>query len=69
MATATSSLKHWRDIQQTYEVAEQSGAIYQISAHPETVEDKRLGLQFVIQIAKSLRDKPKSPKKRFATPQ
>ena len=58
--TATAQ---WQDIKQTYEAAEQNGAIYQIKTKPEKLEDKRLGLTFVVQIAESLRDKPKSPKK------
>lgn len=64
MARTASFREQWRDIRQTYDTAEQSGAIYQIRAKPESVKDSQLGLQFVIQIAESLRDKPKPPKTR-----
>ena len=57
----------WQDIKQTYDAAEKNGAIYQIRTKPEKLEDSRLGLSFMIQIAESLRDKPKSPKKRWAS--
>lgn len=62
----TSTRAQWKDIKTAYHSAEEQGAIYQIRTTLEELEDKALGLPFVVQVAEALRDKPKPPKNRSA---
>ncbi len=54
----------WRNIQQTYDRARQTGAAYKTDTNTQLLEDRSLGeaVTFVLRVAAALRDKPKGPK-------
>ena len=54
----------WRNIQQTYATARQTGAAYKTDTNTQMLEDRSLGeaVTFVLRVAAALRDKPQGPK-------
>lgn len=65
----TASRSLWERIEQVYRSAESSGAISKIHSSPSDLIDTVHDLRFVLQIAESLRDKPKDnsgKQKRYA---
>ena len=56
----------WKDITSTYERARASGAAYKTDTNVELYRDPVHGIEFVLQVAAALRDKPKPAKERHA---
>ena len=56
----------WKDITSTYERARGSGAAYKTDTNTELYRDPVHGIEFVLQVAAALRDKPKPAKQRHA---
>jgi ATP adenylyltransferase len=72
MSASSSVQEHsqslWDDITSTYERARAAGAAYQTDINTELYMDPQLGIEFVLRVAAALRDKPKPPKDRHASP-
>ena len=52
----------YNDIITTYERARESGAAYKTDTNTELYEDDQHGIEFVLQVAAALRDKPRPAK-------